>query len=234
MWGFIRISNGCQKHELILILEQWHPSKSSQNLYSISTTFNNKYFTMTHMYFLSPNSQGYFFFPLTSMYLLVKVNKHFRHSNTLIFYFLSQHLETRNISTSSFAGKPTQRKISSMSWFSGETFFFHFFLFSLFIFSTQILISVCGGFVLPLRFSNMWWYILSLISRDLWWFVIVSLPKFTNLGLFILFCLVLCFMMLIFDKKSFYYMESVAKAELMDAFKRLNKSRQKFCKKEII
>ncbi|ESR40858.1 hypothetical protein CICLE_v10026871mg [Citrus x clementina] len=80
----------------------------------------------------------------------------------------------------------------------------------------------------------MWWYVLPLRSRDLWWFVIVSLTKFTNLGLFILFCLVLCFMMRIFDKKSFYFMESVAKAELMDAFKRLKKSGQKFCREEAI
>ena len=104
-----------------------------------------------------------------------------------------------------------RRKINSMSWFSNETlFFFSFpFFFLLFLHSNP---HICGGFVFPLRFLKLWWYILPLISRDLWWFVIVSLPIFTNLRLLILFCWILCFMMWIFDKKSFYCMESVAKA----------------------
>ena len=40
-------------------------------------------------------------------------------------------------------------------------------------------------------------------------------------------------MMQIFDKTSFYFVESVAKAELMDAFKRLKKSGQNFAEKKL-
>ncbi|KAK9180484.1 hypothetical protein WN943_029693 [Citrus x changshan-huyou] len=37
-----------------------------------------------------------------------------------------------------------------------------------------------------------------------------------------------------FEKKSFYFVESIATADLMDAFKRLKKFGQSFCKEEII
>ncbi|KAL9434086.1 hypothetical protein AB3S75_028842 [Citrus x aurantiifolia] len=37
-----------------------------------------------------------------------------------------------------------------------------------------------------------------------------------------------------FEKKSFYFVESVSKADLMDAFKRLKKSGQSFCREETI